>query len=279
MQVGVHVSIAGSIDKSVDNARTKQCSSFQIFTHSPRVWKIKKLDKIEINNFKYKLKKSGINKFSVAVHMSYLPNLSSPDNIIYEKSIQLFKNEILLCSQLSIPYLIIHLGSHLGKGDNIGVSKLITALNETIKTNHNVMILLENSAGQKNTIGSTFEQLSFIKNSLTHTTQIGFCFDTCHAFAAGYDLRTKKNVDNTFKEFDKYIGLKNLKILHLNDSKNELNSHVDRHHHIGFGKIGKTGLSHVIKFINNRKIPIILETPNDSQFSDLDNIKKAKELA
>ncbi len=276
LKIGSHVSIAGSIDISVDRATSKNCSAFQIFTRSPRRWFTNKLNENDIQKFKTKLDASMIDKFSIIVHMSYLPNLASPNKIIYEKSIDILKQEISRCEQLGIHYLVTHLGSHMNTSETKGVTRLVDALQNV--SNTNVMILLENSAGQKNSLGYNFEQLAKIFDHLDKH-KFGICLDTCHMFASGYDIRNDDSASNVFKEFDDYIGLKNFKLLHLNDSKNELNSHLDRHHHIGLGKIGECGLSYMVKFANVKNIPIILETPIDAICDDLSNIKKAKELA
>ena len=147
------------------------------------------------------------------------------------------------------------------------------------KTKADVMILLENTAGQKNSVGSDFKQLAEIFSKCKPAKKFGICLDTCHAFVAGYDLRTKETVKKTMKEFDDAIGLENLKILHLNDSKGELNSNLDRHNHIGLGEIGNEGLSEVVKTMNKNKIPVVLETPIDDIRDDFENIRKAKALA
>ena len=171
------------------------------------------------------------------------------------------------------------MGSHKGSGEENGIKRLTSALMEVAKATNDVTILLENTAGQKNSVGSDFAQLAEIFFSLEPANRFGICIDTCHAFAAGYNLGNEKNAKNTFEKFDKEIGLKYLKILHLNDSKGELGSHLDRHDHIGLGHIGKTGLSKVIKLMNKNKIPIILETPIDDRRDEFGDIGTAKELA
>ena len=160
------------------------------------------------------------------------------------------------------------------------MERLVKAFTKAVAENQNdVTILLENTAGYKNSVGSNFEQLASIFFQLKPAKRFGICLDTCHAFAAGHDLRTKKWATLTLKKFDSVIGIEHLKILHLNDSKGEIGCNVDRHEHIGLGKIGETGLGHVIKFANSKKIPIILETPIDDRRDDFGNIKKVKELA
>ena len=279
MQIGAHVSISGSLDLAVDNAVERECNAFQIFTRNPRSWFAKDLDPVQVKKFKEKLQKSGIDRMATCAHMPYLPNLSSPDEDGYQKSIKSMTQEIERCHELGIPYLVTHLGSHKGSGEENGIRRLVGALNKVAETNADVIILLENTAGQKNSVGSDFTQLEEIFSKCKPSKKFGICLDTCHAFVAGYDLRTKEDVTKAIKKFDDSIGLENLKILHLNDSKGELNSNRDRHDHIGLGEIGKEGLGEIVKIMNKNNIPILLETPIDDIRDDFENISKAKSLA
>jgi len=278
MQIGCHVSISGSIDKAIDNAVKRKCSAFQIFTRNPRGWNAKELLDQDIKNFKEKLNSSKINRFATCAHMPYLPNLSSPKEDGFEKSVNSLIEEVERCGKLGIPYLVTHLGSHLGTGEEAGIKKLVKGLTKAGQVKNDVIILLENTAGQKNSVGSKFEQLGEIFKQLKPTEKFGVCFDTCHAFVSGYDLRTEKNVKETFKDFDKHVGMENLKILHLNDAKGEIGCNLDRHYHIGLGNIGKEGMSSVVKFITKKKIPIVLETPIDDTRDDYENVRIAKEF-
>ena len=279
MKIGLHVSISGSIDMAVDNAIERECTAFQIFTRNPRSWFAKDLSLDEAKKFKDKLAVSKIDRMAICAHMPYLPNLSSPEDEGYQKSIKSMIKEIERCDKLGIPYLVTHLGSHKGSGEENGIRRLTDALNKVAETKADVIILLENTAGQKNSVGSDFKQLAEIFSKCKPEKKFGVCLDTCHAFVAGYDLRTKAAVKKTMKEFDETVGLKNLKILHLNDSKGELNSNLDRHNHIGLGEIGNEGLGEVVKIMNKNKIPIVLETPIDDTRDHFENIKKAKSLA
>ena len=206
MQIGCHVSISGSIDKSVDNAVERNCSAFQIFTRNPRGWHAKDLTKEDIDAFKSKLKSSEIDRFATCAHMPYLPNLATPKNDGFEKSVNTLISEVERCAQLGIPYLVTHLGSHLGTGEEAGIKKLVEALTKAGQTKNDVMILLENTAGQKNSVGSDFKQLGEIFKQLKPGKKFGVCLDTCHAFVAGYDLRTADKVKETFKELLKYAN-------------------------------------------------------------------------
>lgn len=279
MQVGCHVSISGSIDKAVDNAVERECSAFQIFTRNPRGWHVKALTKENIDDFKSKLKASKIDRFATCAHMPYLPNLATPKDDGFEKSVKTLIDEVERCAQLGIPYLVTHLGSHLGTGEEAGIKKLVKGLTKAGKTKNDVMILLENTAGQKNSVGSDFKQLGEIFKQLKPSKKFGVCLDTCHMFVAGYDLKTEGAVKKTFSEFDKHVGIDNLKILHLNDARGELGCNLDRHYHLGLGGIGEKGISSVVKFANKEKIPIILETPIDDDRDDFENVRIAKGFA
>ncbi len=276
----MHVSISGSIDRAVDNAEAMGCTAFQIFTRNPRGWIAKPLSAKDVANFKQKLAASKIDRFATAAHMPYLPNLSSPEDDPFAKSLSSLIDEIKRCSKLGVPYIVAHLGSHKGSGDKKGIEKLVKAFTKAAEgTEDDVMILLENTAGQKNSVGSDFDQLATIFEQLKPAKRFGVCLDTCHAFASGYDMRTEKTAADTLEKFHKALGFENLKILHLNDSKGELGCNIDRHEHVGLGHIGEKGLAYVIKAINSKKIPMILETPIDERRDDLGNLKKVHELA
>jgi deoxyribonuclease-4 len=279
MQIGCHVSISGSIDKAVDNAVQRKCSAFQIFTRNPRGWHAKELTEQDITNFKTKLEESDIDRMATCAHMPYLPNLATPNEDGFNKSVETLVSEVERCGIIVIPYIVTHLGSHLGTGEENGIKRLVKGLMKAGEIKNDVMILLENTAGQKNSVGANFEQLAEIYTQLKPSRKFGICFDTCHAFVSGYDLRTEKSVKDTFTKFDSVIGLENLKILHLNDAKGEIGCNLDRHYHIGLGNIGEEGLGSVIKIANKKKVPIILETPIDNVRDDFENIRVAKGLA
>lgn len=280
MKVGFHVSIAGSIDKAVDNATALNCTAFQIFTRNPRGWAVKNLVKEDVENFRKKLAASKIDQHAVCAHMPYLPNLSSSNKDLYKKSLDTLVNEVKRCGVLGVPYLVIHLGSHLGAGVEVGIKNLVNACNTAAeKVKNDVTILLENMAGTKNSVGSTFEELKQILDQLESKKRFGVCLDTCHAFAAGYDLRNKEAVDDTVAAFDKNIGMKELHVVHLNDSKGDINCNLDRHEHIGMGYIGDKGFKAILTNSEIKKRMLILETPIDSRRDDVVNLKKVIELA
>lgn len=261
--IGAHVSIAGEISQSFDRARSLNCTAFQIFTRNPRGWASKQLTEKEISNFHKKLDETGI--FPIA-HMPYLPNLASPNKEIYDRSVKILSEELTKCHHLRITYLVTHLGSHMSTSEEDGVRRVAEACNIALKSSQGkVILLLENTAGQKNSVGHTFNHLRKCIELIEDRSRVGVCFDTCHGFAAGYDIRTHEAVEALLKNFDGTIGIERLKVMHLNDSKGDLNSHLDRHEHIGQGKIGLNGFKALMSFKEVQKLPLIIETPYDSE--------------
>jgi deoxyribonuclease-4 len=277
VKIGFHVSIQGSIDKAVDRAVELGCNTFQIFTRNPRQWKPKELTPEEIEAFIEKVNSSDVEP--VLGHMPYLPNLASPKNDVYTKSVETLTSELERCERLEIHYLVTHLGSHLGAGMQIGLKRIINAIDKAFKVaGEGVMLLLENTAGTRNSMGGSFEDIRNIIERVCYARNIGICFDTCHAFAAGYDLRTQKAVEGTIRKLEQTMGFEKVKLVHLNDSVGDLNSHIDRHEHIGMGMIGDEGVRNLLRSTLGH-LPLILETPKDSRRSDTENLAKVKELA
>jgi deoxyribonuclease-4 len=278
-RVGFHVSIAGGINKAVDNAKAIGCSAFQIFSRNPRGWQAKPLAQEDAALFKEKLTASGIDKTATLVHMPYLPNLSGQGDL-YKKSVDTLAGELVRAGELGIPYLVIHLGSHLGNGIESGMKQLAGAIalarDRAKKKGEDVTVLLENNAGQKNSVGGNFEEMRRILDLAGVRT--GVCLDTCHAFASGYDMRTAKDVEKTLDAFESAIGLGELKFVHLNDSKGELGCNLDRHEHVGLGNIGKAGLSAFLRNKAIARLPIVMETPIDDKRDDRANMKAFLEL-
>jgi len=275
MKIGCHVSIADSIDLSVDRAQEIGCDTFQIFTRNPRMWRAKTLTNEEIDSFKEKLEKTSISP--VISHMPYLPNLSSSNAEPYKRSVATLRLELERCNLLDIPYVVTHLGSHLGKGKEQGERQIVNAIDTTVSgLNKHPTILLENTSGKTNEVGSTFTEIGEIIEKVS-TNDIGVCFDTCHAFARGYDITSPEGLDETINEIESSFGFERVKIVHMNDSRGELGSRMDRHNHIGLGYIGEYGF---INFLSSRfrDKPLILETPVDEFRSDVDNLAKAREL-
>lgn len=274
----MHVSISGTIDQAADRAREIGCDTFQMFTRNPRGWKYKKLDHGEVGEFKRKV--GSYNLTPVVAHMPYLPNLSSPKKLIYNKSVKSLSGELDRCGTLGIPYLVTHLGSHLGEGSDIGLDKIVAAINRALSENPNdAMLLLENTAGTKNSMGSSFEDIKRILDRVEIRERVGVCFDTAHAYAAGYDLHSPRGVHDTLGKFNSVLGFSRLKVIHLNDSQVGLGSGRDRHEHIGLGYIGEQGFRALFKHEAVRSLPFIMETPIDERGDEKENMRKARELS
>lgn len=279
VRLGVHVSVAGGLEKAVDRARDKGCDSFQIFTTNPRSWRSRPISAQSIAQFSARLKEYDL--YPVVSHMPYLPNLASPREEVYSQSVQALTDELMRCQLLGIPYLVTHLGSNLGTGHDYGRERIAEALKSAIShSGSSVMVLLENSAGTRNSMGSSFEDIASIIESLPgQSGRLGVCLDTCHLFAAGYDLRTPLALEKTLVEFEGCIDQKRLKLLHLNDCRNTLGSHLDRHEHIGLGQIGLDGFRSIIRHPLLRERVMIMETPVDSRRDDKGNLDTARALA
>jgi deoxyribonuclease-4 len=279
VRIGVHVSIAGGLDRAVDRAVERGCDVFQIFSRSPRGWRAKDLSSDEVDRFRTKMEVSGT---ALAVdHMPYLPNLASPREEVYSRSVDLLMAELDRCQRLGLPYLVTHLGSHLGSGWETGKKRIVDALDAALSdANRDVMLLLENTSGTKNSMGSSFEEIAAIIDAVgTSSFRVGVCLDTCHLFTAGYDLRTKGDLHSTLEQFDQFIGLNRLKLVHLNDSRGTFGSRLDRHEHIGLGEIGIEGFREILQNEFLRGLPMILETPVDKRRDDAGNLKAVRELA
>lgn len=278
IKVGMHVSISGTIDQAPDRARILGCDTFQMFTRNPRGWKYSKLDPDEVGEFRKKAGADNLNP--VVAHMPYLPNLSSPKKLIYNKSVKSLTAELDRCATLGISYIVTHLGSHLGQGSDLGLERIVGAINSALSTNQSdVMLLLENTAGTKNSMGSTFEEIKRIIARVESKERVAVCFDTAHAYAAGYDLHSPSGVGETIRKFDSVLGLGLLRVIHLNDSQVGLGGGRDRHEHIGMGYIGEAGFKALFKHEAVQKLPFIMETPVDDRRDEAGNMRKVRELS
>jgi len=267
--LGAHMSITGGVENAVLRGAEIGCNIIQIFTKNNNQWKSAPLLKDNIERFIMLSKKLKISE--IFAHTSYLINLSSPDRIIFQKSYESLIDEIERCEKLRIKYLVLHPGSTGGK--DIGVDIISDAFNKLFseRRNTNITICIETTAGQGHSIGYRFEHIAEI---IARTgNRLGVCLDTCHIFAAGYDIRDKRTYNKTFKEFDNIIGIKKIKIIHINDSKRELGSRVDRHEHIGKGCIGLKGFELLMNDEKLKNIPKILETPKGKDMKeDIENM-------
>lgn len=275
--VGAHISVEGGVFRAVEKGASIGCTVIQIFSKSNRQWFAKPLIQDDINRFKKAVKATSME--TIVVHASYLINLASANGETRTRSINALKNELERCQELGISFLVLHPGSHLKQGVEEGIELVAQGINEALEeASGKTMILLETMAGQGSSLGSTFEELAAIRSKIQHKKLIGFCLDTCHIFAAGYDFRTKKSYQSLWNKFDQTVGIENLKVIHVNDSKNELGSHVDRHEHLCQGKIGAAGFKLLLNDSRFFSIPKILETPKNNLEDDLRNINTIKKL-
>lgn len=264
LRIGVHVSSAGHIYESVDRAVIYGCDCMQIFSRSPRSWRAKKIAEDEAAEFCKRRQHAGIEP--VVVHIPYLINLCSPDPQLHSKSTDEFAADLRRAALLEANYLVSHVGSHRGAGEAVGLSQISTALREILTQDRSdVLVLLENTAGSANSLGHSFQQLQAIIEAVDMPDRLGICFDTAHAFEAGYDLATREGLEKTLADLSHWVGIEHLKVIHANDSKTALNSHSDRHEHIGRGQIGLEGFRNIVNHPFLRGLPFILETPLDEQ--------------
>jgi deoxyribonuclease-4 len=273
IRFGVHCSLKNGLAGALIEAKEKGCQSIQIFTRSPRVWKMRPASKTEIAEFQKTRKE--LNIFPVVVHAPYLPNLATSNSFLYDKSKGLLAEDLILSEKIGADYLVIHPGSFSETSDiETGIKNIAFAINEAIDISPGkVMVLLENVAGGGRRIGSSFEELNKIISQIKDKDRIGICFDTAHALGAGYDISNKKGIDKTLSEFESSIGLSKLKVIHMNDSMVPLASRKDRHEHIGKGFIGLKGFKYLTNCLKDRAEAGILETPKEPEGSDIKNLK------
>jgi deoxyribonuclease-4 len=275
--LGAHMSIEGGLHKAIERGIETGCTTLQIFTKSNRQWHAAPLEITAIKQFNQAVITSGINP--IVAHASYLINLASPEEATRKKSIIALKKELEVCSQLNIPYLVLHPGSHVNQTINQGLALINQGLNQVFKeVPGNTIIALETMAGQGSSLGSNFEEIAKIYKSNDYKERLGVCLDTCHIFSAGYDFTEKKAYEAMWSEFDKIIGLEHLKVIHVNDSKKELGSRVDRHETITKGKIGAEAFALLFNDARFFDIPKILETPKATLAEDIYNMEIIKGL-
>ncbi|TKJ42406.1 deoxyribonuclease IV [candidate division LCP-89 bacterium B3_LCP] len=265
MILGAHVSIAGGIQNAPLNGRKIGCDAIQIFAKNQTQWQAKPYTDENIEGFKENLKTTGINP--VIIHDSYLINLCTSDKVKLEKSINAYLDELKRAQTLKVPYLVMHPGSHLQNGEEWGLVKIAESLNYIHERtpDYQVITLLETTAGQGTNLGYRFEHLASIREMVVQKDRIGVCADTCHMFAAGYDLKTDQGYSDTWNRFDDIVGIENLKCFHLNDSKKPLSSRVDRHEHIGQGHLGIEPFKKLMADPRFEDLPGLLETPGDEE--------------
>jgi len=279
MLLGVHVSAQGKIYEALERAHKLGCNTMQIFARNPQRWRADFLEPQDIEEFKLKSQEFKIRP--IFIHIPYLINLASPNPRLYDASIEAYIEDILEASVLGADYIVTHMGSHKETSEAAGIKRLIDALNtitERIKSIRNIGILLENTTGSGSWLGYKFIHQKEILQGLQQKKRFGLCFDTAHAYLAGYDISTKEGLAQTLDEIDKTVGLELIKLIHLNDARDKLGSRYDRHEHIGKGKIGIEGMRRIINHPRLKDIPFILETPKDSDIADTVNLETVRGL-
>jgi deoxyribonuclease-4 len=269
--LGAHMSIAEGVDLAPLRGQQVGCRTIQLFTKSSNQWRARPLPPEEIERFRANLQTTGI--APAVAHDSYLINLASTDPALHHKSMAAFLEELERAEALGIPYLVAHPGAHMGAGEEAGLRQVAISIRELLKRTrgYQVQAVLETTAGQGTSLGHRFEQIAAILDQIGLPERTGVCLDTCHVFAAGYDIRTPDGYASVIREFDRTVGIANLKVIHLNDSKKGLGCRVDRHEHIGKGAIGLEAFRCLVTDPCLRGLPMIIETPKDNDFVSADS--------
>jgi len=276
-RIGVHTSIAGGLHLSLERAKALRCNTLQIFSHNPRGWAVKSVSEEEASMFQSL--RFRFDMTPLYIHASYLINMASSDRDLQKKSIALLITEMDRADALGSEYVILHPGSASGDDERSARKRVIDTLEEVAVIGHwRAGLLIENTAGERGDVSSKMANLSDIMSDMRGSLIAGVCIDTCHAFAAGYDIGTEEGIQNISGEIEEYIGLDHVKLFHLNDSKESLGSGIDRHEHIGLGKIGTRGFRLFLHYIPFRSIPLILETPKKRETDDPQNLKRVRRL-
>lgn len=273
--LGVHCSVAGGLENAFTEAEHLGIDTFQIFTRNQRQWKAKPVTEVEQLHFCQAFRVSKVK--SVFSHCSYLINLAAADDSAHAKAVDALTEEVIRCTQLGLSFCVLHPGAAGSQSLEAAMLRIAKGLQQVIEStpDSQVKIALENTAAQGSSVGGTFENLQFIAAEVS-SPRIGFCLDTCHAFAAGFDIRTKNGIEDTITSFDKTCSLEKLCAFHLNDSKGDLGSHLDRHEHIGKGRLGLIPFQYIMR--NFHHIPKVIETPKEDQW-DEKNLKLLRKLA
>lgn len=267
--IGPHVSASGGVDQAVKNAVEVGANAFALFTKNQRQWYSKPLDRDTIANFRDLCQRHDFQPFQILPHDSYLINLGHPEREGLEKSRAAFLDEMQRCEQLGLDRLNFHPGSHLNKTSEEECLKTIAdSINIALDKTKGVIAVIENTAGQGTNLGHKFEQIRFIIDHVEDKSRVGVCLDTCHSYSAGYDLKSEQGYNETFKHFDEVIGFSYLKGMHINDSKKDFGSRVDRHHSLGEGTLGIDLFRRLMNDPRFDNIPLILETPNEDIWPD-----------
>ncbi|HEV8061615.1 MAG TPA: deoxyribonuclease IV [Gemmataceae bacterium] len=279
---GAHMSVAGGCHKALLIAQTFECDTVQLFTKNANQWKAKEFTDLEVQQFRDTLAASSL-RFPMA-HDSYLINLASPDEQLYQRSIDAFVIEMQRAEQLGLAYLVTHPGAHVGSGEEAGLERVVAGIDEAHRRcpGFRLQVLLETTAGQGSCLGWRFEHLAHILKGVRESDRLGICLDTCHVFAAGYEMAPVSRYRATMKEFDRLIGLERLRACHLNDSVKPLGSRVDRHAHVGHGQLGIEPFRLLVNDRRLRDLPMVLETPKEETpegHTDARNLRTLRDLA
>lgn len=267
--IGAHVSIAGGVENAPVNARKIGAKAFALFTKNQRQWSAAPLTPESIELFKQRCEEYGYEAKHILPHDSYLINLGNPEKEALEKSRAAFLDEMQRCEQLGLDRLNFHPGSSLKKvSDEECLRTIAESINITLDKTQGVCAVIENTAGQGSNLGYSFEQIAYIIDRVEDKSRIGVCIDTCHAFAAGYDLKSESGFQETFEHFEEVIGFKYLKGMHLNDSKKGVGSHVDRHEDIGRGELGIAPFRMLMHDKRFDDLPLVLETPDEDRWEE-----------
>ncbi len=268
MRLGAHMSIAGGVENAVLAGQSVGCLAIAMFTKNNNQWKAKALTKDDADRFNAALVETKITP--VVAHSSYLINLGSPDNVLWKKSTASMEDELARCELLGIPYLVVHPGSHKGKGVDFGLKRVAEAMDQIHAKHPNwrVMTLIEHTAGQGDHLCHLFEEIAQLRELIKDKKRVGVCLDSCHLLAAGYDIRKPETYADVVKELSDVVGIEQIKAWHLNDSKTALGSRVDRHEHIGKGKVGRAGFRNIMNDPRWRDLPGLLETPKGPELKE-----------
>jgi deoxyribonuclease-4 len=262
------MSIAGGLPQAIARARAVDATALQVFVKSSNQWAARPFSPGEVEAYRQASREAGLEGHTLA-HASYLINLASPDDALWEKSVVAFRVELDRCEALGIPWLVVHPGAHVGSGVAKGIERVADALDRVlISASQGVGVLLETTAGQGSTLGARFEELGEILKRAQRSERLGICFDTCHALAAGYDFRSAAAYTETMAALDRAVGLDRLLGIHLNDSKGDLGSRRDRHEHIGKGKVGLSGFKLILSDRRFRDVPMVLETEKGDDLAE-----------
>ena len=277
--LGVHMSIRGGVSMAIERARSIQCTATQIFVKNNMQWFARPLRRDEIRAFLDHVQRGEL--LSIFAHANYLINLAATNPQFRANSIRALSEELIRADQLQLPFLVVHPGAHLGAGEEAGLERIVESIDHAlaglpkIKTR----IALETTAGQGSCLGSKFEHLAYIISRVCEPERLCICLDTAHIFAAGYDIASKEGIRKTFREFDRVVGRDRLAAIHVNDSKTVRGSRVDRHEHVGKGKIGLEAFRFIMRDRRFRKIPKVLETPKGKDLrEDVENLKTLRAL-